>query len=229
MDPLDVAVIQLVARAGLILGDQVGERAFAGDPEASVRRGHDAVLRRLVARGYLETRPVAFAVSGARLDRAPGAAARLGKVAFAKGYLVTRRASEELNLALPAPPREALVDHHVKTLDALARVERRERARGSEVLGFKMEAQLIREGFKGRVFDGPRPQILPRFPDAILSVRRADGSAAQINVEYVSSKYTDTMIREKAEAFSGPVVWAVSNPETGARVAAITGEEPLVV
>lgn len=229
MDPVDLALVQLVARAGLILGDQVTNRAFRQDPEAFIRRPPEARLKRLAVQGYLETRPVAFAVSDSSLGNEGESIHRVGKVAFAKAYLVTQKASAELNLALPATPRDPLVTHHLKTLEVLAQLETAHRAKGDTIVEFKMEAQLIREQFKGRVFGGPGQQILPKFPDAVLTVQHPDGSIETINVEYVSSKYTDRMIREKTAAFRGPVVWAASNPETAARVEAITGQEPLIV
>jgi hypothetical protein len=229
MDPVDFALLQLVARAGLILGDQVANRAFRENPEAFIRRPAEARLKRLAVQGYLETRPVVFAASDSSLGNEKEALLRVGKVTFAKGYLVTQKASDELNLALPETPREPLIAHHVKTLDALERLEHQHRAKGDTIVEFKTEAQLIREEFKGRVFGGPGQQIVPKFPDAILIVRHPDGTNETVNVEYVSSKYTDQMIREKAAAFRGPVAWAVSNSETAARVQAITGEEPMIV
>jgi hypothetical protein len=228
MDPVDLALVQLVARAGLILGDQVANRAFRDDPEAFIRKSPESRLRRLVAQGYLEARPVVFAASGSLCD-GKEAAVRVGRVAFAKAYLVTQKSAAELNLALPTTPRDPLVTHHVKTLEALERLECQVRANGDTVVDFKMEAQLIREQFNGRVFGGPRQQILPKFPDAVLTVRHPDGSTETLSVEYVSAKYTSRMIREKAAAFRGAVVWAASNPETAARIEAVTGQEPMIV
>ena len=229
MDPADFAIVQLVSRAGVILGDQIADRAFAADPDSFVRRRQDAALKRLVAKGYLATRPVVVAVADAQLGNPSDARKRVGKLAFEHAYYATDRASAELNLALPATTRDPLVQHNLKTLDALHQVEREVRSRGGRVIDFKMEAQLVRENFKGRVFGGPGQQVLPKFPDAVLTASYPDGSHESINVEYVSSKYTDKMISEKARAFSGRVVWAASNARTAARVHAITGQEPLRV
>ena len=53
-----------------------------------------------------------------------------------------------------------------------------------------------------------------------------------MDIEYVSRSYTDKMIEEKRDAFTGTrTVWACpsDSPATVERVEAITGEEALTV
>ncbi len=62
-----IAILQLVAKAGLVLGDHVADRVFRADAEdlLAARPRADAALRRLVLMGYLDVRPVAIELTEA--------------------------------------------------------------------------------------------------------------------------------------------------------------------
>ena len=133
-------------------------------------------------------------------------------------------------MPLLPPLRENSVAHHFKVLNAIEAVERQQRAAGGQVLGFKLDGQLIQEEFRGKVFNARTQQVVPKFADARLTLRHADGSVEEVNLEYVSTKYTDEMIRDKAAAWRGSrTLWAAPNPATVARVQAITGQPVFIV
>ena len=225
------AVVQLVAKAGLLTGDQVADRMFRREAEdlLAAKPRAEATLHRLVLKGYLERRTVAYDLAGANTPR--DVARSVAGVIFDQAFTVTQKASDEFKVAAPPTIRDSFITHQVKTMDALWRVERDHRGRGWDVLSWKTENELIRERFRGKVFDA-KGIIVPKFPDAQLVVRAPDGATETVNVEYVSRSYTDAMIAEKRAAFgSTRTVWAVTadSPATLARVREITGEEPLVV
>ena len=229
-----IAVLQLVGKAGLVLGDHIVDRVFRDEAESllAARPRARAALHRLVIMGYLNARHVAVDLTDA--SSVADVSRTAGRVAFDQAFTLTQKASLEFN---PLPPtlRDALVTHHVKTLDAIWKVERDLQFHGCELVSWKTESELIRESFRGKRF-GIDEITLPKFPDAQLLVRArdADSDAAPepINIEYVSSKYTDEMIREKARGFAGTrTIWAVpaNSACTAARVEQITGTEALLV
>jgi hypothetical protein len=226
-----LAVLQLVAKAGLLTADQLADRLFRSEAEdlLRARTRANATLHRLVLAGYLEKRAVAYELAGARTPADVGRS--VGGVAFDHAFTVTRKASEELKLAAPVTIRDSFITHQVKTMEAVWQVERSYRLRGYEVVSWKTENELIREQFRGKVFDSSGV-VIPKFPDAQLVVQGPDGCSETVNVEYVSRGYSDKMIAEKREAFGATrTVWAVSagSPGTAERVRAITGEEPLAL
>jgi hypothetical protein len=228
-----IAVIQLVGKAGLILGDHIADRVFRNEAESllAARPRANAALHRLLLMGYLEARPVAIELTDA--SSLSDVSRTAGGVAFDQGFTLTQKAALEFNLPLPPTLREPFVTHHVKTLEAIWKVERDLRLRGADLVSWKTESELIRESFRGKKF-GSDDVIVPKFPDAQILVR-ASGSSTEpeaINIEYVSSKYTNEMIQEKARAFAGTrTIWAVpgNSPGTAARVERITGMEALPV
>jgi hypothetical protein len=225
-----VAVLQLVAKAGLITSDHLTDRLFRREAEEllDAHPRADAKLHRLVLQGYLEHRTVAYDVANSSTPADLGRA--VGGVAFDRGYSITQKAAQDFNLPLPPTLRESFITHHVKTMDAIWHVERDYRLRGYQVLDWKTESELVRDNFAGKVFQ--RGVIVPKFPDAQLTVQGPDGSVETINVEYVSRSYTNQMISEKREAFAGTrTIWACpsNSSATAARVQALTGEEPLTV
>lgn len=224
VDPFDLLVLQIVARGGIMVQDQITDRIAQENAEQIFGRSRnlEASLKRLQVQGYLELRPVVYSAATASPGNVDDVAIRVGKKVFDRAYYVTQRASGEFNMALPPSVRESFLEHHLKTLDAAHRLERRFRDQGCEILSFKLESDLIRERSSGKVFDH-RGMALGKFPDAVLTVRHPDGREESINIEYVSSKYTDQMIREKHDQFTGKTAWAASNEETANRVERITG------
>jgi len=223
-------ILQLVGKAGLITADHVADRLFRKEAEqlvAAIPRT-EAKLHRLVLKGYLEHRTIAYDLADAKTPA--GVLQAVAGVAFDRGYTLTQKATRDFNLPLPPTLRESFITHHVKTMEAIWHVERDFRARGYDVVSWKTESELVREQFHGKVFQ--RGIVVPKFPDAQITVRAADGTTETINIEYVSRSYTDKMISEKREAFAGTrTVWACASdsPATTARVQAITGEEPITV
>jgi len=227
------ALLDWVSRAGVADFDRLVSRFFRAEGETLQQAAPraEAALKRLVAKGYLNARPLVM--EGAR-------AAKTGKVHPAarhhvlRGYSLTPHASA--SLALPPPPklRESFVEHHLRTLDALADAERHQLAAGNQVLGFKMETQIMSEASLGKDFRAQAaartPEVVSKLPDAQLTIQRPDGTVEQVNVEYVSAKYSDQMIREKAASWRGQAtVWAAPNQATAARVLAVTGQLAVLV
>jgi hypothetical protein len=192
----------------------------------------EAALKRLVFKGYLNARPLA--VDGAKAATT-GNPNPLARHYVLRAYCLTPRTSRSLGLPLPPKLRENFIEHHLKTLDALANIERQQLAVGNRVLGFRMETQIMRDDFQGKDFRGRAAaartqEVISKLPDAQLTLQRPDGTVEQVNVEYVSAKYSDQMIREKATAWRGlSTVWAVPNQATAARVLSVTGQPAVLV
>ena len=231
MDPIDVAIVQAVSKFALVGEDHLHNYLLRRHPDAFLGPrppNIGARLARLEAAQYIQNRPVVEAVTQAAPGNAEDVAVRAGNVVVHKCYYVTQRAGTDLNLALPPDIRDNFIEHHFATLKALERIEKEADARGDRVLEMKLEGELIRDNFKGHVFDR-RGEVRGKFADAVVTVEHPDGSTEDVNVEYVSSKYTDEQISDKAKNFQGRVVWAVDNSRTAARVQAITDQEPMVL
>ncbi|MCY1083757.1 hypothetical protein [Archangium lansingense] len=221
-----------IARAGVADFDRIVDRFFRAEHEtlsdASPRA--EAALKRLTAKGYLNARSLVLNGAKAPTTAKPNPRARHHVL---RAYSLTARASESLELPPPPRLRESFGEHHLKTLDALDNLERQHRAAGNQVLGFKMETQLMSERFEGKDFRARAArtqEVTSKLPDAQLAIQRPDGSVQQVNVEYVSAKYSNQMIREKATAWTGqPTVWAVPNQATAERVLAVTGQLAVLV
>jgi hypothetical protein len=232
--PRERAIVDWIARAGVADFERIVNRFFRAEHEtlsdASPRA--EAALKRLTAKGYLNARSLVLNGAKAPTTGKPNPRARHRVL---RAYSLTARASESLELPPPPKLRENFGEHHLKTLDALADLERQQWAAGNQVLGFKMETQLMSEGFEGKDFRAraaaPRTQeVTPKLPDAQLTIQRPDGTVQQVNVEYVSAKYSNQMIREKATAWTGqPTVWAAPNQATAVRVLAVTGQIAVLV
>lgn len=231
MDPVDVAIIQVVAKFGLLAEDQIVDRLVRAYPDEMLGpRPPNIAARigRLKAAEYIMQRPVIEAAADAQLGNVEDVAVQAGRVTVKKCYYVTQRAGTDFNLALPPNIRDNFLDHHFATLKALERIEKEADAKGDRVLDMKLEGELIRDNFKGHVFDR-RGEVRGKFADAVVTVQHADGTVEDVNVEYVSSKYTNEQIADKAKNFQGRVIWAVDNTRTAARVQTITDQEPLVL
>lgn len=227
--PRERALVDFIAHSGMVDFGRIVDRFFRRDQESLLEAAPraESALQRLVLKGYLSARPLV-------LEAENGGRTRVGahhvEHQATTAYSVTSRTSWSLNLPPSPTLRENFVQHHLKTLDALAQVEKQQLAAGGRVLGFKMESQLVQEHFTGKVFNARTQEALPKFPDAQLTVQLPDGKVQHVNVEYVSAKYTDEMIARKAAAWRGQAtVWAVPNAATAARVRAVTGADALAV
>jgi len=231
MDPVDVAILQAVSKLALVGADQIHEYLLRTHPDAFLgpRPPNIAArIARLEAAQYLQNRPVVEAVADSAPGNAEDAAVRAASVVVRRCYSVTPRASTDFNIALPPNIGHNKLEHHFATLKALDRIQSDARSQGGRVVDLKLEPDLIREKFSGRVFDR-QGNAVGHFPDAVVTIQHANGSTEDVNVEYVSSKYTDEQISDKAKNFQGRVVWAVDNSRTAARVQAITDQEPMVL
>ncbi|MCC7071743.1 MAG: hypothetical protein IT383_10495 [Deltaproteobacteria bacterium] len=113
--------------------------------------------------------------------------------------------------------------HHVRTLDAVAELEREIVNAGGHVLAVTLDGDIRGAALRGRRTSyGDR---YPAFPDAVIKVKQADGRVRDVAVEYVTSKYTSADIREKHAAFAkyGDVIWVADTKRTAERVTALTG------
>ncbi|NTX67640.1 hypothetical protein HUA74_44035 [Myxococcus sp. CA051A] len=243
------AIVEFVARLGLVATDDLVNRFVRNEGEdlfEATSRG-DIILKRLALNNYLAMRPVVidglnWATAGTvRTGHGPAidgifAArkhARVGRHYFTRAVYVTPHAAASFNLPLPPTPRERFVEHHLKTVRALLEVEKSLTAQGYRVIAMKGEEALIRESFRanltGRAGQGETRKAAEHYPDAQLVVESPEGQRTTINVEYVTSKYTDKMIASKAAAFSGPTVWAADRPGTARRIESLTGRSALLV
>lgn len=224
-------ILQFIAKAGMVDVDRLVDRFFREENETllDARPRGEAFLKRLCVKGYLNARPIVLDGVAAH---ATGDLRQIAGHYFTRAYCLTPRTSWEWSLPLPPNLRENFVTHHLKTLDAIVQVEKDVFWSGEgRVVEFKMESQLVQESFAGRRFyDAKTQEALGKFPDAMLIIERPDGTREDVRVEYVSAKYSDQMIADKAAAWSsGRTVWAVPNQSTAARVERITGQPALKV
>ena len=169
----EVLVLQLVAKAGLVTADIVADRLFRREAEELIRARPrtDARLHRMVLKGYLESRAIAYqATNPTEITKVAG---RVAGVAFDQAFTLTQKASLEFNLPLPPTLHESFITHHVKTMEAIWQVERSYRARGYEVLSWETESELVREHFHGKVFRRVRSSRSSRMQSSSCDPRRA--------------------------------------------------------
>lgn len=234
------AVLEFVGRAGVVSVDQIANR-FVRDNATDLFADHRSAkgfLKELVLREWLTKRefvvPAAKSLPGIVSAAAiphPGAAFAAGMLAsrpvlqqaWTHVVYTTPRAAQQFGVPLPPDLRRAFLPHYLRTMDACLHVEQRLEAQGYRVKAITAENQLIRENFKGQVFKKGR--VMPKFPDAQLTVRAPDGAESVVNVEYVTKSYTQQMIASKVSAFRGPTVWAVDSHATAAKVLAVAGAD----
>ncbi|WP_342382171.1 hypothetical protein NVS55_40180 (plasmid) [Myxococcus stipitatus] len=225
-------IIHFVAKAGMVDLDRLVDRFFREEHETllDARPRAEAFLKRLCLKGFLNARPVVL--DGLKASTSGDPVKHLGSHYFTRAYCLTPRTSWEWSLPLPPNLRTNFVTHHLKTLDAIVQVEKDIFWSGEgRVVEFKMESELVRESFAGkRFYDAKTSEALGKYPDALLIVERPDGTREEVRVEYVSAKYSDKMIAEKAAAWTtGRTIWAVPNHSTAARVERLTGAPALHV
>ena len=183
-----------------------GADPVTGTPNANPLRACTRRLQSLASAGFVW--PTAFHDGGRRRE-----VVMLGP--RAAGMTATRPGRNRI-----APRKRA---HHVRTLDAIALIERGTRANGGLVLRTRLEADLRLEQKRGR-FTKRGDQFDP-VPDAACTIEDSAGRA-EVAVEYVTSKYTDEDIARKRDAFVDNydrVMWFADCPRTAERVTKITG------
>ncbi|RKH92970.1 hypothetical protein D7Y04_41855 [Corallococcus sp. AB038B] len=222
-----------MAKAGLIDLDHLVNKFFREQHETllDAKPRAMAALKRLAVQEYLQVRPVVMDAARTVGQGTPEAVGHfLNKHYMSLAFNITPRAARDFNAPLPPNIRTNFVTHHLKTMEAILQVERQFNGTGERVLDFKMESQLVRENFSGKVFRPGSGDIKTNFPDAMLVVRTPNGGREEVRVEYVSTKYTDKMIAEKAAAWTtGRTVWAAPNQSTADRIQRITGAQAVIV
>jgi hypothetical protein len=208
----DIDVLQhITARRGVPI-EHVAARFFSKDPFTGKvnREPHRACVQRvraLVRAGYVA---LVSEHDGAR---------RRQLVVLANGVngMTCERASKRRVSARNGA-------HHVRTQDALVKVERAAKRFGGRVLSVRLEADIRGEEQRGRRTTAG--DVYPAFPDAVCSVHVPGLGVGEIAVEYVTSKYTDADIVKKHESFArfDAVIWVADRPRTAERVKALTGK-----
>jgi hypothetical protein len=124
--------------------------------------------------------------------------------------------------------------HHIRTLDALAVLKRDLAKRGARMVDVRLEQDIRADAQQGR---RTRPgHQYPSFPDAAFAFEIDDDSGKSVRsksvaVEYVTSKYRDVDIREKASEFRrfGGAVWVADRGSTAKRVERLVGKRCAVL
>jgi hypothetical protein len=178
---------------------------FTGKPNRNAKRACDQRVRALVRAGFLA------------LVREHDGRQRRQMVILANGVngMTCKRASNRRVSARNGA-------HHVRTQDALAKVERGVKRVGGRVLSVRLEADVRADEQRGkRTAAGDE---YPAFPDAVCRVEVPVLGVGEIAVEYVTSKYTDADILKKHESFGRfhAVIWVADRPRTAERVKALT-------
>jgi hypothetical protein len=177
-----------------------------GVPNANPIRACKRRLQSLAAAGFVW--PTAFDDGGKQRD-----VALLGPASA--GVTGTSPARNRI------PPRKRA--HHVRTLDAVALIQRDVGASGGRLRRTRMEAELRLERQRGRFTR--RGDELDLVPDAACTIE-GDGRSVEVAIEYVTSKYTDDDIARKRDAFADSydrVMWFADRPRTAERVRKMTG------
>lgn len=129
------------------------------------------------------------------------------------------------------PPRKRA--HHVRTLDALAQIERSIQKNGGRVVRTRLENDLLVEQLGGRWTQ--RGDAFDACPDAACTIEIGEGDQRrtfEVAIEYVTSKYASEDIIAKRDSFAGDydhVFWCADRPRTAARVRKLTGERCTVL
>lgn len=207
----DIDVLEhITARRGVPI-EHVAARFFAADPftgkqNRNPTRACEQRVRALVRAGYLA------------LVRQHDGRQRRQLVVLASGVngMTCERASKRRVHARNGT-------HHVRTQDALAKIERGVKRLGGRVLSVRLDADVRGDEQRGRLTT--RGDVYPAFPDAVCRVALPGLGVGEVAVEYVTSKYTDADIVKKHESFDRyhAVIWVADRPRTAARVRALTG------
>jgi hypothetical protein len=191
--------------------DVLAGRFFACDPKSGKanRDPTHAARRRLAA----------LAAAGLVRSRT----SRLATQGLTTTIAVAPKGARALGAAAPRPIPVKGADHHAATLRALERARAPLTAEGLKLVDYKLEFALRAEVQRGRAT--VRGEAFDAFPDAVLVVEDGAGRKVEVALEYVTSKYTDEQISEKAADFTrfARTLWVADTKTTAARVARLTG------
>lgn len=213
LTPRDLDVLRFIGENKAAPLDVVGPMFFAGnaDTGAANRDPLHACRRRLKAladAGYVELRGIRGQKAGQRTQ----------------AITLTRQAADTLGAARPALLHPKGRDHHMATLRCVEQLRAQVSKRGAVVVSVALEHALRSAQQRGR--GTQRGETYASFPDAVVVVREPGGIEKRVALEYVTSKYTNQMIAEKANDFSAydGTVWVADRVSTSRRVEALTGQ-----
>jgi hypothetical protein len=137
---------------------------------------------------------------------------------------LTRQAADALGTARPALLHPKGRDHHMATLRCVEQLRAQLAKRGGAIVSVALEHALRSAQQRGR--GTARGETFASFPDAVVVVREVGGSERRVALEYVTGKYTNQMIAEKANDFAAydSTVWVADRASTSRRVEGLTGE-----
>lgn len=207
----DVDVLRFLAAHKAAPLDVLAEKFFARHPvtgRVNADAGHAAERRiaALARAGYVQSRTARLATQG-----------------VTKTVAVTASGARALGARAPRSIPVKGGDHHAATLRALERARAPLAAEGLRLIDYKLEFALRASVQRGR--STRRGEVFDAFPDAVLIAEDGHGQRHEIALEYVTSKYTDAMIAEKATGFQRfeRTLWVSDTTTTSARVQRLTG------
>lgn len=213
LTPRDLEVLRFIGENKAAPLDVLAPKFFASNAATSSanRDPQHACRRRLKAlgdAGYLDMKSIRGQKQGLRTQ----------------SITLTRQAAEALGTPRPAQLHPKGRDHHMATLRAVEQLRAQVVKVGSTIIKVTLEHALRSEEQRGR--STQRGETFASFPDAVVVVRAASGAEQRIALEYVTSKYTNQMIADKAADFVhyDSVVWVADRVSTSRRVEALTSE-----
>ena len=137
---------------------------------------------------------------------------------------VTARGAAHVNGSVSEPCAVTMRAHHDGTLAAVEHY-RRYLPRDLTFAGVVLEGGVRQQRMRGR---GVAATKIGSLPDAVITLRNAAGGHRQVAFEYVSAKYTNSMIEGKLAGFRDrydDVVFYADTAATAARVTRVLGME----
>lgn len=213
----DLELLIFIASFKVVAQDILAARFFAisrttGEPTLNPGRACEKRVLELSRAGYVHTKVVKGASPGA----------------ITREVRLTPYAAQVVNVPRPsALPARGRV-HHMQTLRAVEELRVELAARGWRIRAVALEFQQRRLVQAGRATK--KGEQYDNFADALLTLVRtaADGSleTKEVALEYVTSKYTDRDIIDKAESFRrfDESIFVADSPRTAARVTRLTAE-----
>ena len=210
LTPRDIALLQYVGANKAAPLDVVAAKYFAEHAGVANKDPAHACRRRMKAlsdAGYVALKSIPGQKAGQRTQ----------------AVTLTRKAADSLGAPRPAKLHPKGRDHHMATLRAVEQLRTQLAKRGESIVSVMLEHALRSEVQRGR--GTQRGDTFDSFPDAVVIVRGANGDR-RCALEYVTSKYTNQMIVEKADDFASydETIWVADKISTTRRVEALTGQ-----
>lgn len=213
----DLELLIFIASFKVVPLDILATRFFAisrttGEPTLNPGRACEKRVLELARAGYVHTKVVKGSLEGT----------------VTREVRLTPYAAQVANVPRPrALPARGRV-HHMQTLRAVEEIRTELAQGGARIRAVALEFQQRRLVQAGRATK--KGEQYDNFADALLTVEKAaaDGSVRtkEVALEYVTSKYTDQDIIEKANSFKrfDQSIFVADSPRTAARVTRLTGE-----